>query len=92
MGRSAALKPGRPAAKGEPPARWLTRRSGRRWTTGLIVILLVAATSAGVAWWTSRPGEMAPPFALPASTGETVRLEDYRGRQPVLLVFYMVAT
>jgi peroxiredoxin len=35
---------------------------------------------------------MAPAFALPASTGETVRLEAFRGKQPVVLVFYMVGT
>ncbi len=34
------------------------------------------------------PGTAAPDFALPALDGRTVSLADYRGRQPVLLVFY----
>jgi peroxiredoxin len=40
----------------------------------------------------SRPGDTAPAFALPASSGDTVRLDDYRGKQPVVLVFYMAGT
>ena len=55
--------------------------------------MLLAATGGGLwLWRPSGPGETAPDFALPASTGETVRLEDYRGKQPVVLVFYMVGT
>lgn len=54
--------------------------------------MLVAAAAGGYTWWTAGPGEVAPPFALPASTGQTVRLEDYRGQHPVVLVFYMVGT
>ncbi|GAC1356934.1 MAG: hypothetical protein NVS4B8_17720 [Herpetosiphon sp.] len=33
-------------------------------------------------------GMQAPELALPARGGKTVALADYRGRQPVLLVFY----
>jgi len=33
-------------------------------------------------------GTQAPDFSVPASDGRTVSLGDYRGRQPVLLVFY----
>jgi AhpC/TSA family len=33
-------------------------------------------------------GQPAPDFALPDATGKTVTLSDYRGRQPVVLVFY----
>lgn len=68
------------------------RQSPKRWTVGLVLGLLVAAVGAGTWWWTSRPGDVAPTFALSASTGQTVRLEDYRGRQPVVLVFYMAGT
>ena len=58
----------------------------------LVAVFLVAAAAGGYTWWMAGPGEVAPPFALPASTGQTVRLEDYRGQQPVVLVFYMVGT
>lgn len=85
------MKPARQARKGGPPTRWRSQRSRKRWTIGLVLGLLVAAVGAGAWWWTSRPGEVAPAFALPASTGQTVRLEDYRGKQPVVLAFYMFA-
>lgn len=58
----------------------------------LVAVFLIAAAAGGYTWWTAGPGKVAPPFALPASTGQTVRLEDYRGQQPVVLVFYMVGT
>ncbi len=72
--------------------RRLSRRNRRRLTVVLVAGVLLAAGGGGLAWWMSRPVDMAPPFTLPASTGETVRLENYRGKQPVLLVFYMVGT
>lgn len=34
-----------------------------------------------------KVGDLAPDFALPADTGETVRLSDYRGKR-VILYFY----
>ena len=34
-----------------------------------------------------RPGDLAPPFALPDQAGNTVSLSDYRGRK-VLVYFY----
>jgi peroxiredoxin Q/BCP len=33
-------------------------------------------------------GDVAPDFALPDQAGRTVRLGDYRGKQPVVLYFY----
>ena len=35
-----------------------------------------------------RVGDIAPDFELPAQTGETVRLSDYRGKRVVVLYFY----
>lgn len=35
-----------------------------------------------------RVGEPAPPFTLSDATGRPVSLADYRGKKPVLLVFY----
>ena len=33
-------------------------------------------------------GSPAPEFSLPSSTGETIRLGDFKGRQNVVLFFY----
>ena len=33
-------------------------------------------------------GDQAPDFELPDGTGKTIRLSDYRGRQPIVLYFY----
>lgn len=33
-------------------------------------------------------GSLAPDFELPSQTGETVRLSDFVGKQPVVLYFY----
>ena len=92
MGRDTSLKRERPGFKSPPPARWLSRRTRQRLAAGLVLVLLIAGSAAGFWWWTARPGEAAPAFALPASTGQTVRLEDYRGKQPVVLIFYMAGT
>jgi peroxiredoxin Q/BCP len=35
-----------------------------------------------------RPGDAAPPFALPGSDGRTYRLSDYAGRQVVVLAWF----
>lgn len=35
-----------------------------------------------------RVGDNAPDFELPAHTGETIRLSDYRGKRVVVLYFY----
>lgn len=35
-----------------------------------------------------RVGDNAPEFELPAHTGETIRLSDYRGKRVVVLYFY----
>ena len=35
-----------------------------------------------------QPGEPARPFSLPASTGQTVKLADYLGKNTVVLAFF----
>jgi len=35
-----------------------------------------------------EPGQAAPPFALAASNGQTVRLADYAGKKQVVLAFF----
>ena len=71
-----------------PPARGgLSRRARRRLAIALILVLIGVAASWGYTRSGARPSEMAPAFALPASTGETVRLEAFRGKLPVVLAF-----
>jgi hypothetical protein len=60
----------------------------RRWWLSLIGVLIMS----GVGWvlYGQRgAGDMAPAFTLPSTAGGTVTLNQYRGRQPVVLVFYM---
>jgi peroxiredoxin Q/BCP len=35
-----------------------------------------------------KVGDKAPDFSLPASTGKTVKLSDYLGKQTVVLAFF----
>jgi hypothetical protein len=69
-------------------ARTRFRGHQRRWLLSLIGVLVVI----GAGWLLSvhmGAGDMAPAFTLPSTTGGTVALDQYRGRQPVVLVFYM---
>jgi hypothetical protein len=70
--------------------RTRSRRRGRqrRWWLSLIGVLLMS----GVGWWLYGQrvaDDMAPAFTLPSTTGGAGALDQYRGRQPVVLVFYM---
>ncbi len=40
---------------------------------------------------TLKVGDMAPDFSLPATTGGTVRLSDFRGKSNVVLAFFPAA-
>jgi hypothetical protein len=48
-------------------------------------MLLAATPSAAV-----EPGQPAPDFKLPSTTGTDIALSDYRGKKWVLLEFYAV--
>ena len=77
----------------------VVRARGRRWPAWLALgfsgLLLVAG-----AWFNFvgarvpvtptalRVGEPAPDFTLPDAAGRPVSLADYRGKKPVVLVFY----
>lgn len=59
----------------------------------LVLLVLQGCTSSAPATSEQAPqstdGRQAPAFALPAADGGTVALDDYVGRQPVLLYFHM---
>ena len=42
--------------------------------------------------WSVPTGKPAPPITLENQNGQKVTLEDFRGKQGVALLFYMVAT
>ena len=82
-----------------PAVLAVTRARGRRWPAwialGFSGLLLI-----GGAWFNFvaarvpdaaialRVGERAPDFTLPDASGRPVALTDYRGKKPVVLVFY----
>jgi hypothetical protein len=77
--------------KGKPGPR-LTRRR-RKWIVGTLVVLLLAGVGIGAWLWNGARAapEHAPRFNLLASTGRVISLDDYVGKQEVVLLFYMAA-
>jgi cytochrome oxidase Cu insertion factor (SCO1/SenC/PrrC family) len=77
----------------------VVRARSRRWPAGL-ALGLCALLLIGGAWFnfvgarvpdtptTLRLGDRPPDFTLPDASGRPVSLADYRGRKPVLIVFY----
>jgi len=60
---------------------------GRRSVLG--ILLGGAGISAGARVASAREvGQPAPDFTLPATTGDTISLSQFRGKQPVLIEFY----
>ena len=73
------------------------RRAKERRDTFLILTGLGVALIASIALWplyfsVRMVGTEAPRFSLTSSSGQIVSLDDFLGRQDVVLVFYMVAT
>lgn len=68
------------------------RRVGRRW---MVRVALAAVIAAGIAAWQWHGMlwgyKEAPSFTLQSSTGRAFSLEDFRGKNEVVLVFYMGA-
>ena len=77
----------------------LVRARGRRWPAWL-ALGLTTLVLAGTIWFNVvvaripssptavRVGERPPDFTLPDADGRPVSLADFRGRKPVVLVFY----
>jgi len=68
------------------------RGTGRKWVTGAVLAVGIAA---GIAAW-QWPGMLwgykkAPSFTLHSSTGRAVSMEDFRSKKEVVLIFYMGA-
>lgn len=65
--------------------------------TVLLFFLLTIATAAGLAQTPAAPqthlkvGDTAPDFVLRDTTGNDVKLSDFRGKKNVVLAFYVLA-
>ena len=75
-------------------SRHRLRGRARRRAWVLTAVLVLGGGIGYLAWtygWggVAGIGERAPGFVLGDGEGRTVRLDDYLGRQPVVLVFYM---
>jgi peroxiredoxin len=63
----------------------------------LSIGLLLAMTFVATAQQTAPPktnlkvGDAAPDFTLPSTTGEKVKLSDFKGKKNVVLAFYVLA-
>jgi hypothetical protein len=90
MGRNAGKKHEQ-REKGKPGTRPSKQRS--KWIIGTLIAFL--AVGGGVAAWlwngARAAPEPAPRFNLLASTGRVISLDDYVGKQEVVLFFYMAA-
>lgn len=77
--------------KGAAGPKHLRRR--RHWVVAAVLgVLVVAGGVGGWQWNEARiPPEPAPRFNLMASTGQVITLDDYLGKQEVVLIFYMGA-
>ena len=57
----------------------------------LVLIAMVVAAVVVLSAAELKVGDPAPPFSLPGSDGRTYRLEDYRGKQVVVLAWFAKA-
>ena len=90
MGRKARMKLER-RDRGDSAGRPKRRR--RRWTVGIVLALLLVGGGIGTWLWNGARAapEPAPKFNLLASTGRVITIEDFLGKQDLVLIFYMGA-
>ena len=65
----------------------MRRRGVKRLLLAALIICYPATAMA-----TLKVGERAPDFALPDQSGRTVKLSEFRGKQAVVLAFYLRAS
>ncbi len=58
----------------------------------MLVVLLFAAACVASREAQLAPGEVAPDFKAPSTTGQEIKLSDYRGKQVVLAFFIKAGT
>lgn len=92
MGRKARKKREQQEKGGLEP-RPAIRRRRRRWIIGTLLAVLIGGGVGAWLWNGARatPLELAPRFNLLASTGKVITLDEYLGKQEVVLIFYMAA-
>ena len=91
MGRKAREKLAQ-REKGRPELR-RSMRGRAKWIVGALLALLVLGSGVAVWQWNGARAalESAPRFNLLASTGRVITLDDFLGKQEVVLLFYMGA-
>lgn len=62
----------------------------QKWGLGLVGMLLASVLGVISVTTALEVGQQAPDFTLPSTTGEQIRLSQFRGKQLVLLEFYGV--
>lgn len=54
------------------------------------ILGLLTGVIVGQAWGRAEVGKPAPDFCLPSSQGQTVCLRDFKGKENVILLFYVL--